>query len=149
VSISTKDLVNQFLALDTRKRDLKAVLTQVEAELQRLEPEILDRFERAGVQRMTMTDGTTAYIRRDLRVRAADGDTERVIEALKESGLGDMVAEKFNTNTLAAYVREQARQHETNGDGPLSPEAIKVMLGDLGETLAIYEQFSVNTTKGR
>lgn len=106
------DKLARFAELSARKRELQEELKQTNTELGVLEEQLLPQFENAGVQNMRI-NGMTVFIHRQIWAGAEDGDTERAVDALKAAGLTDYVAEKFNTNSLSAWVREQVAVADT------------------------------------
>ena len=65
----------------------------------------------SGVQRMTV-DGRTVSIQQDVYASPLN-DREEVVNALKQSELGQYVAENYNTNSVTAFVRELKREVES------------------------------------
>ncbi len=99
-----------FVSLENQKRDLDAELKQVKQDLDELEERLIPQFVEDGVQRMTV-DGRTVSIVQDVYASPTIC-REDVVEALKESELGQYVGENYNTNSLTAYVREVKREVE-------------------------------------
>lgn len=75
-------------------------------ELAALEAEVVAMFQRNGVDRVRLGNKVTVYLRTLYWAKALDGDYERACSALRAAGLDDMVEERFNTQTLSAWVRE-------------------------------------------
>ena len=86
----------------------------------------LDRFSR---------NGSTFYLKSRLFASPASGSKDEMMQALKENGYGSLVVETVNTNTLAAFIKEQ---REATG------EDIPAWLGD---TVSTYEKVSVGIRK--
>lgn len=128
-----EQLLKEFIGLEQQKDELEARLKRVTSRLKQLEQPLLDWFGQLGLQRVTIDD-RTAYVHRQLWASAKDGDTQGVCDALKDCQLADLVRERFNTNTLSAYVREQDRAGE-----PL-PSA-------LAAVLTVSEVFSLRCVK--
>ena len=104
------DYVRTYAQLATRRADLDDEIAAVKARMEEIHPAVLEHFQVSGTQRTTV-DGRTLYLKRDLYVGRANGITqERACEALREAGLGDFVAERYNANTVSAYMRELDRQ---------------------------------------
>jgi vacuolar-type H+-ATPase subunit I/STV1 len=99
-----------FVSLENRKRDLDAELKSVKQQLDDLEEALVPQFIEDGVQRMTV-DGRTVSIQQDVYASPLN-DREDVVDALKQSELGQYVAENYNTNSLTAFVREVRRDVE-------------------------------------
>lgn len=119
-------LLHEYVELIHRKRELESQLRQVKEQLGEtegsgpgaMERRALEYFGQNGVQSLKL-NGMTLYVNRQLWAHAKDGDFVAGCLALKEAGLGDFVAERFNVQSLSAWVRERDR----NGE-PL-PEAFK------------------------
>ncbi len=128
MAIETERLpgLREFIALTSRKRELEADLRQVQDRLNELEPQLVEMFGEEGLQR-TSIDGWTAFLQEDIWASPAEGDIARLCAALKEAGLGDMVAETVNRQTLSAWVRERLRDGEPLPD--LVDPAINVSRG--------------------
>lgn len=123
----------RYVELTKRKRQAEDDLDEVKKELARLEGQLLEDFEHAGVDSMRI-DGHTVYPHRQLFANARDGDKERAVEALRACGLHDYVKEQFNTQSLSAYVRELDELEE-----PL-PQP-------LADALDVYEKFTLRVRK--
>ena len=100
--------LKEFVALETRKRELDAELKAIAARIDDLEQALLPQFLTAGVASMKV-DGRTVYIAQDIYAGPAHNRAE-VITALKRSGLGQYVSENYNTQSLRAFVREVAEE---------------------------------------
>jgi len=147
MAATTADLVNQFIELDEKRKKMEGDVDKLKEELQKLEPQIMERFENAGMQSMKSKSGVVVYIRRDLWAGAAEGADALLLEALKTVGLGDMVKEKVNTQTLSAYIREAEREHFAGAASEI-PKLISVLPEPLRGAVAITEKFSLRTRKG-
>ena len=98
-----------YAALINAKRNKKAEIDALDAEINQLQEEILATMSEEGLSsmRVDIEEGRfTIFPRRELWAGAMDGDYERACHALKVAGLGDLVEEKFNTNRLSSVVRE-------------------------------------------
>lgn len=99
----------EFAELSKEKKRLEAELAKVKERLVEIEPYLLDIWSRDGVNRITIS-GITLYMHSQLWAVVAEGCTkEDAIAGLKEAGLGDFVAENYNSNTLSAHFRELAK----------------------------------------
>ena len=97
--------LNRFVELEKQRRDLETRLKALKEETTKLKESILSDFEEAGMSK-TVVEGMTVYVHRQLWASAIDSDYERACQALKSAGLNDYVQERFNINSLSAYVRE-------------------------------------------
>lgn len=147
MAATTADLVNQFIELDEKRKKLEGDVDAIKEELKIIEPQIMERFENAGMQSMKSKSGVVIYVRRDLWAGAAEGADALLPEVLKTVGLGDMVKERVNTQTLSAYIREAEREH-FGGVATEIPKLITVLPEPLQGAVAITEKFSLRTRKG-
>jgi response regulator RpfG family c-di-GMP phosphodiesterase len=107
--MDTKELI-RFAKLSEVKSNLEAKLDRVKAKMALLEPHLLDQLTDAQINQLKLAGGHTIYIRR--QIWATISDRPSAIEALKEAGMEDYVAENFNSNSLSAYVRETLESGE-------------------------------------
>jgi hypothetical protein len=99
--------LKHFVCLENRKRDLDNELKATKQQLDDLEQVLVPQFIDDGVQRMTV-DGRTVSLSQDIYAGPLN-DRADVVIALKQSELGQYVAENYNANSLTAFVREVAR----------------------------------------
>jgi len=146
MAATTADLVNRFIELDEQRKAKEGEVDAIKEELRLLEPLLMERFENAGMQSMKSAKGTTLYIRREIWAGAAEGAEELLLSSLKAVGLGDMVKEKVNTQTLSAYVREVEK--ERFAGAAVSPfEIVQALPEPLRKVVAINEKHSLRTRK--
>lgn len=112
------ELVHRYVELVKRKREIEAELRAVKTELGegdggpgRVEKAALDWMVENGMQSVRV-DGMTLYVNRQLWAGPTDGDYHAACEALKSAGLGDLVQERFNVQTLSSWVRERDKDGE-------------------------------------
>lgn len=122
-----------FVELTKKKRRLDAELKKIKERISEIEPLLLNDMVEGAMQSMKI-DGTTLYIKSQLWAGVSDGATYHdAVEGLRDAGLGDLVEEKFNTNRLSAYFREQMRDS-------LNPDEVELPKG-----IKLTEKFSVGT----
>lgn len=127
--------LQQYAKAADRKADLEAELLEVKAKLTKLEPLVLDWFQREGVQNIRI-NGRTLHLRRELWAGRAEGvSNDDAIEALQAAGLDDFAAPRINTQKLSAWCRERDAEGEA-----LPPEFEGV--------LVVNEKFKVGSRKG-
>lgn len=100
--------LREFVSLETRKKELDADLKATKQRLDELEQQIIPMFVEEGVPSMTVeADGVkrTLSIYPDVYASPLN-DREEVVDALKQAGLDQYVAENYNTNSLTSFVRE-------------------------------------------
>jgi hypothetical protein len=103
-------LMRRWLALDERKRQLKAELDGVEDGLKQIQDTVLAQFTESGVNNLSL-DGRTVYVACD-RWPKVKGDKTALLKTMKENGLGGFVKENFNTQSLRGVMSEWYREHE-------------------------------------
>lgn len=129
------ELEDQVMASFEEDEVQNMVVGTTPEEMTDLEAEVVQMFLDAGLDRVRLGKKTTVYLRTQLWASATEGNYERACAALRAVGLEDMVQERFNSNTLSAYVREQA-----DLGIPLP--------GELTEAITVTEKHSVLTRKG-
>jgi hypothetical protein len=131
--------LKEFVCLENRKRELDAEQKQVKQQLDDLEQVLVPQFIQDGIQKMTV-DGRTVSLVHDIYASPLY-DREDVVAALKQSELGQYVAENYNTNSLTAFVREVKREVESQAQQeqrPYDEEDIRAALpAPLGQALKI------------
>src|SRR5579883_3533630 len=93
--------LREFVSLENHKRDLNADLKATQQRLDELEGTIIPMFIEEGVPSMTVeVDGAkrTLSIYPDVYASPLN-DREEVVDALKQSELGQYVAENYNTQS--------------------------------------------------
>jgi len=100
--------LKEFVALENRKKELDSELKAIAAKLDDLEQALVPQFLQDGVQSMQI-DGRVVYLAQDIYPSPAS-DRSAVVDALKQSELGQYVSENFNTQSLRAFVREVAEE---------------------------------------
>lgn len=102
----------RFSELIDSRFEANRTLKTVEAEMARLQPRLLDYFERHAIDKVRVK-GVTIFLRTELWARPKfAGDRARVCAALKEAGLGHYVEPNYNAHELSAWVRELKRANE-------------------------------------
>jgi len=124
----------EFVRLQEERRKIESTLDSLKEILKVMEEEILGEFERTGMS-SAKVDGMTIYLHRQLWAGPKEGDYATACRVMKENGLGDFVSERFNTNTVSAWVREEEKS------GRALPAAIAAALN-------VEEKFTIKTRKG-
>lgn len=124
--------LQQFVDLETRKRQLEVDLKGVEDAMKELEAVILDEWTQNG-QTGAKVGGYTLYVNRTLTGRLAEGKVgQDAAAALAEAGLPWLVT--ANWQTVAAYIRE------LDAEGEPLPAALRGVIEP-------YERFSLRARK--
>jgi hypothetical protein len=106
----------RYVTLVARKRVLADELTDVEAAIKALEPQLLAHLGENGYE-MVRLAGYTISPHREPWVYPKTGRTRaEVCAALKACGLGHYVMEQFNTRSLTKYVRDLEKEHDLLAD---------------------------------
>ena len=100
--------LREYVSLEARKKELDAELKTTNQLLDELEEKIIPMFVEEGVPSMSVeSNGVTRTLSIYQDVYASPiRDRDEVVDALKESELGQYVAENYNTNSLTSFVRE-------------------------------------------
>jgi hypothetical protein len=125
--------LREFVSLENHKKELDADLKATKQRLDELEETIIPMFIEEGVPSMTVeVDGAkrTLSIYPDVYASPAN-DRDEVVDALKQSELGQYVAENYNTNSLTAFVREvwkDLRQAATRAERVVTEDDLRAAL---------------------
>jgi len=99
------NLAKKFSALIASKRSAEDDLREIKQEIAGLEHLLLQEMKYNQMDRIHI-GGNTLYIHRIMVAKPTAGDRDKVIDALKECGLDDLVSENYNSLTLNAWIRE-------------------------------------------
>ena len=134
VEIDLLAKAQEFGELNEKKRLLKKELEDIEARMKAINEQICEKmiFENPNIKVRvgTKKDGKplfkTVYVKSQIWAGYAE-DKTALMEAMKACGLGDMVSESFNTQTLSGYVRgfDPDRKHSLEELKAMLPEAIQ------------------------
>ena len=108
------ELIKEFIDGSNERKKLEARINQIKERMGKIEPVLTEYFAIEGLQNMKMKEGT-AYLKRDVvasLVRDENGEHEGAINALRKAGLGYLVKEGVNSQTLNAYVREAEKNED-------------------------------------
>ena len=112
--------INEYIRLNALKKEQDAQLKETKSAIAGLQEELLDHFVDNGFQKMTMKNGTVyIHVQKWAGVDRGDDGKDpdavawpRAIAALQSAGLDDFVQERFNTQSLSAFVRELDKNDE-------------------------------------
>ena len=102
---TVSDLVTEYAELTEKRRKLEAEVKRLATDLAAREEMLVEEFAKAGIQNIKTSSGQTVYLNREIFARLV-GDHEEALDAFRRAGLGDLVKESVNAQTLRAYVRE-------------------------------------------
>ena len=138
-----------FVSLETRKKELDAELKGVKQQLDDLEQLLIPQFIEAGFDSVKV-DGRTVSLVQEVYASPLY-DRAEVVAALKKSDLGQYVAENYHTNSVAAFVREVAREvrERCRQEDRMFDEAaiLAALPAPLGPTLKISFVHSLRSRK--
>lgn len=123
-------LAGQMVEIDAEIKEAEALVASIKARRQVVEEQLLEQFAETGTSSVRV-NGRTVSMRRDLYSKVLD--PERLNDALRLAGFGDLIEEKVNSMRLSALVREFDR-----GDVECPAE--------LAEVVTASEKFSIRVT---
>lgn len=129
------EMADRLKAAKDRKKELDAMVKEVNAEIEELDLALSDAMTEQEVERFSR-NGNTFYLNTRLFASPAAGRKDEMMQALKDNGYGSIVVETVNANTLASFVKEQKA---ANGD------EVPAWLSDV---ISTYEKVSVGVRKG-
>ena len=112
--VTLETLRDRYIELNREYRDLKAREKANLAERQAIEPIIATRFSALQIQQQKTMNGETIYLQKEIwtsLVRDESGSLEEAHQALQEHGLGYLVQDKVDSQSLSAWVRQQKREN--------------------------------------
>ena len=127
-------LAEELKNLRDSKKEVEQRKKDIDAELDKVERELADLM--AGTETQNFTKSGTMYsLTVKNRASAVAERKDKLYDALKKNGYGDLVYETVNANSLSAFVNEQVAQNEDN---------LPAWLDGL---VKIYEQVNVSVRK--
>lgn len=105
------NLASRLKELNQRKKELNDELKNVNAEIEAVEQELASDMLNDEVQNFTY-DGTLFYLSSKVYANPEPTLKDTLFARLKEMGYGDLVYETVNSNTFAAFIREQLEQND-------------------------------------
>jgi hypothetical protein len=105
----------EYIKLHMEKKKIEADLADKKAEIAEAEKLLVPKWQEEGQSKVTVGD-TTIWL--DHKIWASPTAVDDLAPELKRVGLGDLVKETINRQSLTGFVREQA-------DPLASPEQIK------------------------
>ena len=128
-------LADELSELRDRKKALGDELKAVNDRITELEEQLASKMVEEEIQSFQRS-GKTFYVTTKVFANAVPERKAQLFAWLKENGFGDMVQETVNSQTLAAWVREQL------ADSDQLPEG-------LGELINVYEKTTVGVRKAK
>jgi hypothetical protein len=149
--MTTEELAELFVQKYNSRKSFEQEAKDLKAECDQIEQLLLPRFQEKAVSKMTIK-GKTVYIDTRLWGGAEEDKGRELALALKLIGMGDLVKETVNTQTLSSWLREKQEEFafdpETGKRKPLSPDQLKALLPDvLRPYLKISEESHLRARK--
>lgn len=106
----SKTAVAEYVELDARKAELEAELEKVKDRLGELAESISADWVEAGIQNMQV-NGRTLYLAREFFCnKRGEIPMEAAVEAIRASGLTDLIQIGYNAARVKSWAREQIEQ---------------------------------------
>jgi hypothetical protein len=101
-----QEMLAEFVALERERREHEDRLKIIAERCGVLSPLLIDQFADLGMQNANV-EGLTVFVRMDRYVsKRGDVSSDQVCQALRECGLGYMVSDGYNAQSLKSKVRE-------------------------------------------
>lgn len=105
-TLNFQEMLTEFVQLENERREHEERLKVISTRVGELQEPLLNYFADTGMQNARVGD-LTVYIRMDRYCsKKAEASTEQVCEALRDCGLGYMVADGYNASSLKSKVKE-------------------------------------------
>lgn len=103
--------LHAYAELDQERLDLQRQATVLDERLKVLEGEILEEIAAGDGAPLVKVDTSaygrvTVYLERRIWAKCTGEDWPRACAALQDAGLGEYVQQRYNTQSLSAYLRE-------------------------------------------
>jgi len=155
-SVPEFDLFSRFALATLRKRGLQRELKEVEKELARVTPLLLNFFDAHPESGGMTVHDLVIFKRSQIYARAKEGSSaQEVCDALRASDLGHYVHDAFYSTELSKYVREleeryadQLSSGEIEETGDLLPARLAEVL-NVEPTVSVVGQRKRKQPKGQ
>ena len=111
------EIAKEYLACANQKKDLEGQINTLKARMGFLEPQLTDYFALQGLQNLRLDGGQLVLTKDVVSNFIADDDHEEAFAAFREAGLGYLVKEGINAQSLKGYVREVEKNDEEIPEG--------------------------------
>ena len=151
-------LVRDFKELFDEVEERKAEIKMKEDQLKELERLVINDLEQSELEQIGMDDGRWLRIYRIMnpviiKDHAGDATPEersKIIDALRESGHGDMVYETYHSGSLGKLFREMKAEAEKELDELEIPDKENWFLPEqLQEVYTVSDKVTIKITKNK
>ncbi len=110
------ELARRLVELQTKRDEHKAILTELNREIEELQAKLTREMVDQEVQSFKR-DGRTFYLRTDTFISDVAPKRSDLHDALKAEGFGDLIKPTVHPQTLKAFVKEQMRENDDDLPG--------------------------------
>lgn len=129
--------LRNYISLSDEIKEMEATVKDLKEQKDKAQEILLDEFGADGVQNLKI-DGRTMYVNRSLKPSVSPGGQPALCAAFKSLGLGDMVKESVNFQTLGGWMRNDIERDVD--DMPILPPEVQ-------EIVSVFEDFSIRVRK--
>lgn len=113
MNVKDENLLTQFKTLQLRKKQAEADVDSINRQIGIVKGKLMDKFEKEGQTSSKLSTGETIYIHSQYWAKLKEGVTkENVLDTLRSIGLGHIISETYNSNTLSAHIRELKKEKQ-------------------------------------
>ena len=98
------ELADKLKTLRDEKTDMERILKEINEEIDRTDCALAGMMAETETQNFTRA-GTMFVLTTKTRASAVAGDKDALYDALRRNGLGDIITETINANTLSSTVK--------------------------------------------
>ena len=125
------EMAEELRSCKLKKEELDKEIKEVNAKIDEIDEKLSNAMTEIELNSFKH-QGATFYLKSRLFASPIEGKKDEMIQALKDSGNGELVVEQVNSNTLASFIKEQREQNNCDD----VPEYLK-------DIVSTYEKISV------
>jgi hypothetical protein len=129
-------LADRLRVLKDEQDDMKRVARDVAADIDAAQQRLIKEMRGSGTTQFTHAGYIYSLVTK-LKASALDGQKDRLCEALKKKGFGDLVYEAVNPSNLSAFVEKQMKKNK------------KQLPKWLGSLVTAHEETTVSVRKAK